>query len=49
MNFFVFGVVLFLFIGDVLIFILFVLILIMKFVGVNLFRLYLNKFDKGEV
>ena len=47
-NFFASGAALFPFIGDVPIFIPLALILIMKFVGANLLRLYLNKFDKGE-
>lgn len=47
-NFFASGAALFPFIGDVPIFKPLALILVMKFVGANLVRLYLNKFDKEE-
>lgn len=47
-NFFGSGAALFAFLGDVPIAKPLALIFVMKFVGANLVRLYLNKFDKGE-
>lgn len=47
-NFFASGAALFPFIGDIPIFKPLALILIMKFVGANVLRFYLNKFDKED-
>ena len=47
-NFFASGAALFPFIGDIPIFKPLALILIMKFVGANALRFYLNKFDKED-
>lgn len=47
-NFFASGAALFPFIGDVPIYKPLALILVMKFVGANLMRLYLYKFEKGD-
>lgn len=47
-NFFASGAALFPFIGDIPTFKPLALILIMKFVGANALRFYLNKFDKED-
>lgn len=47
-NFFASGAALFPFIGDLPVWKPLLLIIVMKFVGANVARLYLNKFDKGE-
>lgn len=47
-NFFASGAALFPFIGDLPVWKPLLLILVLKFVGANAARLYLNKFDKGE-